>query len=150
MMRCSDSGRSFIKAFESCRLTPYRDDAGKWTVGYGHLIGSDEPIESWTQDHADAEFNADVTEVDIGLVDLIAVELRQHEYDAVASFAFNCGGNAFRNSTLRRVLNENDFVAAALEFGRWGKAGGKWNAGLLRRRIGEMAIFLLADYSRTP
>ncbi len=149
-MRCSDAGRAFIKAFESLRLTPYRDDAGNWTVGYGHLIGSDEPIVTWTQDHADAEFAADVTEVDIGLADLISVELRQHEFDAIASFAFNCGTNAFRNSTLRRVLNEQDYVAAALELGRWGRAGGKWNAGLLRRRIGEMAIFLLADYSRVP
>lgn len=149
-MRCSDAGRGFIKAFESLRLQPYRDDAGKWTVGYGHLIGSDEPIETWTQAHADAEFDADVADVDIGLADLIAIELRQHEYDAIASFAFNCGVTAFKASTLRRVLNEQDFVAAALELGRWGRAGGKWNTGLLRRRIGEMAIFLLADYSRTP
>jgi lysozyme len=41
-MNVSDPGRVFIQSFEQCRLMPYQDQGGKWTIGYGHEVLPDE------------------------------------------------------------------------------------------------------------
>lgn len=154
----SPLGEAFIKAFESCRLRPYLDDGGKWTIGWGHLMQPTDPRVPITQEEADALFDTDVLRFVDGVNELVTVDLRQHEFDALCSFAFNVGldidsdqvAEGLGDSTLLRYVNEEKYANAACEFTKWGKVDGKWHAGVLRRRAAEQAIFLLADYSRTP
>ena len=35
-MRFSESARALLKRLEGCRLVSYQDQAGIWTIGYGH------------------------------------------------------------------------------------------------------------------
>lgn len=58
----------------------------------------------------------------------------QHQFDALVSFAFNVGTQAFKNSTLAKKINANTYNEIRERFLRWNKAGGKVLAGLTSRR----------------
>lgn len=45
--------------------------------------------------------------------------MKQNQFDALVSFTFNNGENAFVSSTLRRKFNSKDYLGAASEFSRW-------------------------------
>jgi lysozyme len=72
----------------------------------------------------------------------VTVPLSQNQFDALVSLAYNIGTNAFKTSTLVKYLNALDFKAAADEFLKWNRGGGKVMKGLVRRRETERALFL--------
>ena len=76
-----------------------------------------------------------------GIFDAVKVPLAQHQFDALVVLAYNIGLGAFRTSTLLRLLNKGELSAAASQFDRWNKAGGKTLAGLTRRRAAERKLF---------
>lgn len=158
-MRASQACIDFIHAFESCRLEPYLDQGGKWTVGWGHLMQPNDPHVAITQEEADSLFDLDLLRFEEGVTDLVArVDLRQHEFDALVSFAFNVGldidqddvAEGLGDSSLLRYVLAGEFARAACEFPKWVNVNGKPSLGLYRRRFGEQAMFLLADYTRHP
>ena len=56
----------YIKNNEGCRLTPYQDTLGNWTIGWGHRIRSDEfehLKNNITQEQADKLFSEDLRKV---------------------------------------------------------------------------------------
>lgn len=146
IIRISRRGLDQIKSHESLRLKPYQDIAGKWTIGWGHLI---KPEESYlldaagiTADQATTLLRADLAIAERAVNDLVTVPIAGNQYDALVSFVFNVGVTAFANSTLLRKLNAGDVDGAANEFPRWIYAGGKESAGLLARRAQEQSLFL--------
>jgi lysozyme len=149
-MMASNACIRFIKGWESCRLQPYRDEGGKYTVGWGHLMqDGDDTTSAITQEEADALFETELLHFEGEVTQMAAaVELRQHEFDALVSFAYNCGHEALAESTLLRCVLNSEFARAACEFTKWTKVAGKHSLGLFRRRCAEQAMFLLADYSR--
>lgn len=156
--RLSADGRRVLEAFEGCRLAPFRDSGGKWTIGRGHLMQPTDPRDPITQQEADALFDLDLLRFEDGVAELVHPELRQHEFDALVIFAFNVGldidsdqvAEGLGDSTLLKYVNRENFAAAACEFPKWCLVNGKRDAGVLWRRCSEQAIFLLADYSRLP
>ena len=54
--------------------------------------------------------------------DLTSVKLNQNEFDALVSFIYNVGVDAYRRSTARRRLNRNDRLGAADALTWWNKA----------------------------
>jgi lysozyme len=146
----------FIQGWEKCRLTPYQDQAGNWTVGWGHLMQPGDPRVPITQDEADALFDHELLHTADGVGDLIALPLSQQQFDALVAFSYNCGVGAFASSTLRTAVNAADFASAADDFGAWNKvrdpATGLLvvSAGLTKRRAAERAIFVNGDYSGRP
>jgi lysozyme len=72
---------------------------------------------------------------------LVKVPLEPHQFDALVSFAYNCGEGNLGKSTLLEKVNGGDFAGAAKEFARWNKGGGKVLAGLTRRRASEALLF---------
>ncbi len=52
------------------------------------------------------------------------------------------GVGAFKKSTLRKLVNQSDFLGAAKQFGRWVNANGKKLPGLVKRRAEEKKLFL--------
>jgi GH24 family phage-related lysozyme (muramidase) len=63
-------------------------------------------------------------------------------FGALVSFSFNVGLGNLQNSTLRMKHNRGDYEAAAEEFLKWNKAGGKELKGLTNRRKDERALYL--------
>ena len=157
-MRCQEA-IELVKSFESCRLSAYQDSTGIWTLGWGRARDI-QPGEACSQAQADAWLMSDLD--DFEAIVLKAVSTPEHganvmndnQLGAVTSFVFNVGlgkegvKDGFLClksggiSTLLRLLREQDWEGAALEFPKWSKAGGLPVPGLLRRRLAEQVLFL--------
>lgn len=144
-MQMSAKGRAALSNFEGCVLRAYQDSVGIWTIGVGHTAAAGPPVPragmTISAAEADAILTGDLRRFEVGVERLARVPLTQGQFDALVSFAFNVGLGALENSTLLRKLNAGDYAAAALEFMRWDKAGGRRLAGLTRRRAAEAAMF---------
>lgn len=146
--RISQAGLDHIKRFEGWRDTVYLDQAGKPTVGWGHLV---RPLDNLrvgdkiTPARGEAFLRADLTHHETNVNSCITVPLAQHEYDALVSFDFNTGGLC--GSTLARRLNAGDYAAVRPELARWNKitdpaTGAKVaSRGLTNRRLAEADVF---------
>lgn len=146
-MKASEQCLTLIKSFEGYRTRPYRCPAGIWTVGYGctfypdgRPVGPDDPLVN--QEQADALLVNTLITFEDAVTKLVDVPLLQCQFDALVSFAFNCGIGNFRNSTLLRKINQDDFENASSEFARWNQGGGQVLPGLVRRRNAEKLLFL--------
>lgn len=135
------SGIDKIKRHEALRLTPYQDVAGKWTIGYGHLLRAGEWYDRISEDQAEDLLREDLGKAESAINQYVTAPLNPNQYDALVSFVYNVGATAFKNSTLLRKLNQGDYDGAAGELQRWKYAGGKISAGLVARRQREETLF---------
>lgn len=136
--------KNLVKEFEGERLTSYKDVAGKWTIGIGHLINNNERHligATISPEESNKLFNRDIKTATNTIDRVVHVPLNESQYAALASFIFNVGATNFLTSTLLKKLNAGDYSGAANEFLRWNKAGGKVVAGLTRRREAEAKLF---------
>lgn len=150
-------GIALIKRFEGCArlrtngmVEAYPDPGtggDPWTIGWGST-GQDQysggrigPGTVWSQQQCDARLERDLVryanDVDRALGD---APTSQQQFDALVSFHYNTG--AIGRATLTRLHKAGEFAAAAGEFARWNKAGGRVLKGLIRRRAAEAALYL--------
>ncbi len=146
-MRVSNEALRMIKHHEGVRLRPYQDPIGLWTVGVGHLIGNGKSLptewnRSFTIQEIDEILRKDLARFEKGVARLCPVPLTQGQFDALCSFAFNCGLGRLQSSTLRQKVLRGDIKGAANEFLKYTRAGGKVFKGLVTRRNDERALFL--------
>lgn len=142
----NQAGIGLIQSFESLRLKKYKDSAGLWTVGWGHLIKPGETLNQVTRQQADELFLDDLEEAQDAVRSLVTKPLTDNQYAALVSFVFNVGTGAFRRSTLLRKLNTGDYKGAAVQFGAWVNAGKQKRVrGLIRRRAAERELFETPD-----
>jgi lysozyme len=129
------------RRYEELRLVAYLCPAGKWTVGYGRT--GPEVVEgvTWTAEQAEADLASRFTKLGARIDALVRVDLSPGQMAALALLADNIGIEAFRTSTLLRLLNAGDYKGAAAQFDRWNRGGGKVLRGLVRRRREERALF---------
>jgi lysozyme len=138
----SQEGIELIKRFEGFSARIYKDVAGYPTIGYGHLVATDENFNDITPEQAETLLREDIKEAETAIITQVTVELAQCQFDALVSFIYNVGTQAFEKSYLLRLLNRGDCAGAADQFTRWIFAGGKPVAGLIARRRAEKAMFL--------
>lgn len=139
-METSRVGRDFIKGYESLRLSAYDDGVGVVTIGYGHTATA-RPGMVITRAQAEQLFLRDLAPKERCVNSAVRVPLSQSQFDALVSLAFNIGCGAFQNSTLLKHLNAGNYRAAAAEFPKWNKGGGKVLGGLVKRRAAEVRMF---------
>lgn len=147
----SDAGIALIAEFEGFSHTLYNCVAGHCTIGFGHLVhrgaaGSDETTEAPFAAGISREAGLELLRSDVLLAEqsvqqLVRVPLRQPQVDALVSFVFNLGSDAFAKSTLLKRLNDGQMTRAASEFDRWIMAHNKPVDGLVRRRHKERTLF---------
>jgi len=158
-MKVSDACVEMIKHHEGVRSKPYRCPAGLWTIGVGHVLYPEQaklkleersayPLRPehdkiWSDVGIDAILRSDLTRFESGVLRLCpgAINSQAH-FDALVSFSFNVGLGSLQSSTLRMKYNRGEYEAAADEFVKWNKAGGRILPGLTRRRLEEQALFL--------
>ena len=142
----SKVGIDLIKSFEGCYLKAYKCPAGVWTIGWGTTepIDGVKPHEGMviTQKQADELLIKNLKGYENAVNEYITYSINQNQFDALVSFAYNCGNGALKTSTLLKKLNAGDVHGAANEFLRWNKANGKVLNGLTRRREAERKLFL--------
>lgn len=147
-MKLSQRGLELIQSFEgyhtaqpdgSCvaYLCPARVPTIGWGCTEGVKLGM-----RWTREEADAAFMRELEKFEFAVQRLVTVEMNQNEFDALTSFAYNCGEGALGKSTILRKLNKGDRKGAAAAFHMWNKGGGRVLPGLVRRRREEAELFL--------
>lgn len=130
-----------IKSFEGLELEAYLCPADIWTIGYGHT-GDVKEGDTITKAEADDLLDKDLEKFRSGVNRCVKVPLNENQFGALVSFAYNVGIGSLQSSTLLKLLNAGDYDAAADQFPRWNKSGGKVLTGLTRRREAERAVFL--------
>lgn len=143
--RVSETGLALIKQWEVLRLRAYLCPAGVWTIGYGHTGNVRAGMEI-TEEDADALLMSDLATFERAVAQAVKVPLTQHQFDALVSFAFNVGADAFRRSTLRRKLNQGDYTAVPGELAKWVHAGGRKLDGLVNRRAAEAGLWVRGSH----
>lgn len=188
MFSISSEGRKLIRGIEKFAATFYYDSKGVSTVGFGHAIvvngaqvnkntlgaaKADEMskqymLKKWgktiiTEAEADALFAEDMVEFENAVNAVCDSKTYQCEYDAMVSFAFNCGAAGFGRSSVAKyhkagARKVGDISMSGLcaysktkplpdpaniqqGFVSWSKSGGVWLLGLYRRRLAELMVY---------
>jgi GH24 family phage-related lysozyme (muramidase) len=149
----SASGLALIQEFEGFHAEPKQLPDGGWVVGYNHIRteAAGEPV--------DPALAAELLALDVApfenLVNaLVTQPLSQSQFDALASFAFSVGAEAFEASQTLRRVNAGDFTAAAYAMEAWRKSEVSGELvvveALVRRRAAEKALFLQGASAAAP
>lgn len=146
-MKASNNALRIIKLFEGCKLKSYLCAAGVPTIGWGTTkYPGGTPVklgEQITQQRADSMLEHEVDQM-AASVDLFLMDapVNQNQFDALVSFAYNCGPTALAKSTLmKKVRNNPNDPTIRDEFMKWTKGGGKVLTGLVRRRKCEADLY---------
>ena len=114
------------------------------TIGYGSTFKGLKLGTVWTLEQAESALDHAVV-IRIGQVLKAAPVLLNHSPEKLAacvSLQYNIGESAFAQSTLVKLLNQEDMQGAADQFPRWNKAKGQVSNGLTNRRAAERALFV--------
>jgi lysozyme len=137
------------RRFEGYRAKPYLCPAGVATIGYGSTYYADKrkvtledpPID---KDNANALLLAELEHTYLPGVlrncPILAADERR--CNAIVDFAYNLGVGRLQTSTLKRKINNQDWVGAQEQIMLWTRGGGKVLPGLVKRRLAEK--FLLS------
>jgi lysozyme len=141
----------FLRKVEGCVLTPYQDDGGVWTCGYGHtgegVIPGGPAV---TEAQADNWLVDDLGEAGRRLASVCTpfgiTFLNDPEYAALISFVFNLGVGDW--AIFKDINNRNlgDVPAQMLRFDH-GRVNGALVEikGLKNRRLAEIALWNSGD-----
>ena len=166
----SSKGKTFTKYFErnlkfKWWIQPYHHPyfdsiGGVWTIGYGHNLGTKEPLPKtpnayWSTSKCNQMFDADISRTAFYVKDaLTGVPLYQYEFDAIVDLVFNSGPGTFAGESVflksSRAASCVYFDLTALSYQAAGEAilnyhleGGH----LTGRRTDESRLFLTGNYS---
>lgn len=144
-MQLSYNGLEALKRSEGFKDTAYKDGGGVWTIGYGTTHIDGKPVEegmTCTEAQATLWLQADVASASTCVNQSVKALMAQYQFDSLVNFTYNVGNDAFRSSTLLRLLNARDYSGAADQFLRWRFDNGKEVQGLKDRRVREQDMFL--------
>lgn len=151
----SNLGVNLIARMEGFESEAYQDQAGLWTIGYGHKIKPGEnfypygDVKNITVEDAKKLLAQDMQQSADVVNRYVKVPLNEQQFNALVSFVFNTSStdeSRFANSTLVKKLNKGDYIGAAEELNKWvyiTKDGKKVvSNGLVARRETEKNLFL--------
>jgi len=140
----AEATTNLVAQFEGFRSNVYRDAVGVETIGYGETDGA--TINRFRASGISEPEARNLLKSRLGgfasaVEALITVPLSTPQLTALTSFAYNVGVGAFRDSTLRRLLNTGDYGSVRAQLMRWTKGGGRDLPGLVARRKAEADVF---------
>ena len=156
LTKMSDHGRTLLTQWEGFKTQVYKDSAGLPTIGVGHLLTQEERASGQIRIGGVAVGTAaglsemlvsqllsqDLVRFESAVTNLVIVDLKQNQYDALVSFAFNLGSNALKTSTLLRELNTGHYDAVPAQMRRFVNSDGHPVPGLVNRRENEVKLWL--------
>jgi lysozyme len=140
MRTLSPEGFKLIKRFERCKLKAYHNFPGEpWTIGWGNTYYEDgakvKEGDVITQDRADYLYKLVVKQFEQAVSEVVTSNVTAYQFDAMVSFAYNCGIGALKKSTLLKKVNANcGDPSIRDEFMKWNKVNKKPVDGLTFRR----------------
>ena len=112
---------SLIKKWEGCKLKAYQDGGGVWTIGYGTTFYPQDGSkvkegDTCTQGQADNWLQIHVNNLVVEILHLVKPLLTENQLGALVCFVYNIGIDAFKKSTMLKLLNEGKIGEAAGQF----------------------------------
>lgn len=149
-IRTSDNGLDFITELEGLKLAAYLDGGGVPTIGVGHTRGV-RMGDTCTAEQARAWLIEDIEEAEATILRHIPARvymaLPWQAWDALVSFVFNLGEQAFKNPAsgsltgLARAILAEQWHEVPEQMKRWVFDNGKKVKGLENRRKREIALW---------
>lgn len=137
-----DMAMRLERSFEGLFLKPYLCPAGVPTIGYGHTRGITLASPPITRSLAEQFLYEDTLESCVAVLRVSPqVGTSDARLAALTSFVFNLGIGNYRASTLKRLVNAEEWELAEAQFARWVYGGGRKLPGLVKRRAAEAALF---------
>lgn len=145
--KISNLGLELIKKYEGFKAKAYLCPAKVITIGFGSTYYedgtkvklTDSPI---TQERATELLEALLVSYERSVDSYCVDTINQYQFDALCSFAYNCGVGNLKSSTLLKKVNKNpNDPTIKDEFLKWNKGGGKVLSGLTKRRIEEAQLY---------
>jgi lysozyme len=142
MLTLSDAGATFVANFEGFRADPYWD-VDHYSIGYGTRARSQGDHVTRAEalkrlhDHVEEHVGPWVREVR---------PFGQHQFDALASFAYNLGAGVLEGQ-VGDAVRRGDYRLAGDCMLNYTKADGVVLAGLVRRREAERKLLLKIRYT---
>lgn len=132
--------------FEGFRAKPYRCPALVWTIGYGTTrypngqavqptnlpIGQEKALEYLTYEMRKS--------IRSSLKYCPILLMNDNRLGAIADFVYNLGAGRLQYSTLRRRINQQNWIEVRKELMKWVRGGGKILRGLVLRRSVEARL----------
>lgn len=131
-----------IKRFEGLRKKAYQDAKGVWTIGYGHTGEDVHEGDAISKQQAEELLLNDLEMFERFVDSLNVCHNDQGKFDALTDFAYNCGIENLKKSTLLLLIRENrSETEIRREFSKWIFSGGRKLKGLVKRRQWEADRF---------
>lgn len=141
----SAHGLALIQELEGFQAEPKQLPTGGWVIGYSHVRAT-EPGDAINENEAADILVVDLISYETMVNALVTQPLTQTQFDALVSFAFSVGAEAFGKSQVLRRVNTGDYVSAACAMDAWRKSDVSGELvvvdALVRRRAAEKALFL--------
>lgn len=149
-------GINLVRRLEGFSDTVYPDQAGLWTIGYGHKVIAGDPYYPNTNEKTISENDAvnllaqDMETAANVVRKYVTVPLNEQQFNSLVSFVFNTSSkdeNIFASSTLLKKLNDSNYEGAANELDKWvhihdHSGNVVVSDGLIARREQEKNLFL--------
>ncbi|MRL69457.1 glycoside hydrolase family protein [Brevundimonas sp. SPF441] len=136
--KVSREGVLLIKSFEGFRPRAMQRSDGRWVIGYGHTQSAREGARV-SEAEAELLMQYDLIPVVQAVTDHVRVPLNQHQFDALASFAFSIGADRFAASDVVEQLNAGSARQASASLSAWADEAAAETP--TRRRSAEHALF---------
>lgn len=142
-MKTSPDGVQLIREFESFSPKAIRLPGEEYyTIGYGHYGPDVGPKQTMSKDEAEALLRMDLTQFEAYVNAYCSMysnlkSPNQNQFDALVSFAYNCGPGNLR----QLVSGRNAAEIAAHWMAYTGSASEAYRQGLTNRRRRELALF---------
>ncbi|WP_202303697.1 lysozyme [Dryocola clanedunensis] len=131
-----------IPDLEGVRHAPYYDVAGVLTVCYGHTGKDIIPGKKYSAKECQMLLTEDLKPFAKSVERSVKVPATEYQKAALISFSYNVGVNAFEHSSVLRLLNSGNYIAACDGLRQWIYAGGRKWKGLMNRREVEREVCL--------
>ena len=157
----SEEALTMLQSLEGYKLYPYDDTTGKpireWnihaTIGYGYLISEKE----WrnfkhgiSQKIATDLLTKIIPHFEEVVRKYIIVPLAQNQFDALVIFVYNIGPNAFKKSSVVKMVNDRraatKYPTLELAWKAWNKQNHSVIPGLVNRRRIEWDLYANGQY----
>ena len=130
-----------VAQFEGLRTKAYLDTGGVPTICYGET--ADVKLgDTSTPAACQKMLTARIGYFSMQVTALTDIPLPPETHAAITSFTYNVGVQAFKTSTLRRLLNSGDIAGACNQLTRWTYDNKVYVQGLMNRRIVERDLCL--------
>lgn len=141
-MKVDDVYLNYIQELEGYSPTAYYCTSGVKTIGYGHaILPTDDFPDSITKEEALKLLKSDLSKFEQAVNTYVKVDLTQNQFVALVFLCYNIGIEAFRTSTLLKVLNEGHYEEVPIQMRRWNLSKGKVSKGLIKRRELEISLW---------